>query len=95
VLIVITEEQCSAINASPLDQEDACRAEALDLSGLGSVPAHGDVAGYDDLVGYVARRIDVPTTLVAQSRVFTAFGIRSRMSLGPSRSIRNISTNRV
>jgi pimeloyl-ACP methyl ester carboxylesterase len=45
----------------------ACRAEVLDLPGLGSVPARGDVAGYDDLVGYVARRIDVPTTLVAQS----------------------------
>jgi pimeloyl-ACP methyl ester carboxylesterase len=45
----------------------ACRAEALDLPGLGSVPARGDVAGYDDLVGYVARRIDVPTTVVAQS----------------------------
>ena len=45
----------------------ACRAEALDLPGLGSVPARADVAGYDDLVDYVARRIDAPTTLVAQS----------------------------
>jgi hypothetical protein len=87
--------RCSAVNASPLDQEDACRAEALDLPGLGSVPARGDVAGYDDLVGDVARRIDVPTTLVAQSRVFTAFGIRSTMSLGPSRSKCNTSANRV
>ena len=45
----------------------ACRAEALDLPGLGSVPARADVAGYDDLVRYVARKIHAPTTLIAQS----------------------------
>jgi pimeloyl-ACP methyl ester carboxylesterase len=45
----------------------ACRAEALDLPGLGSVPARPDVAGNDGLVEYVGRRINAPTTLVAQS----------------------------
>src|SRR5262245_8386312 len=41
--------------------------EALDLPGLGSVPARPDVCGYDDLVDYVARAIHGPTAVVAQS----------------------------
>ena len=44
----------------------ACRAEALACPASDG-QARADVAGYDDLVGYVARRIDAPTRLVAQS----------------------------
>src|SRR5262245_44943078 len=41
--------------------------QAVDLPGLGGVPAQPDVASYDDLVGYVARTITAPTAIVAQS----------------------------
>ncbi len=40
---------------------------AIDLPGLGSVPALPDVRSYDDLVDYVARAITAPTAVVAQS----------------------------
>ncbi len=40
---------------------------ALDLPGLGSVPAHPDVSSYDDLVAFVADTILTPTVVVAQS----------------------------
>src|SRR5262245_39420609 len=43
------------------------RVQAIDLPGLGSVPAKPDVNGYDDLADYVARTIAAPTMVVAQS----------------------------
>jgi pimeloyl-ACP methyl ester carboxylesterase len=43
------------------------RTQALDLPGLGSIPARADVASYSDLVKYVAKKIDTPTALVGQS----------------------------
>lgn len=39
----------------------------LDLPGLGRIPRRADVASYSDLVDYVARTIETPTALVAQS----------------------------
>jgi 2-hydroxy-6-oxonona-2,4-dienedioate hydrolase len=53
--------------------------EALDLPGLGSIPARADVASYGDLVEYVARRMIAPTTLVAQSMgAYIAIELASR-----------------
>jgi pimeloyl-ACP methyl ester carboxylesterase len=46
---------------------DSWRVQAIDPPGLGSVPAQPDIAGYDDLVGYVARTIMTPTAVIAQS----------------------------
>ena len=43
------------------------RKQAVDLPGLGSVPARPEVRSYDDLVAYVAPLIVDPTALVAQS----------------------------
>ena len=45
----------------------AWQVRAVDLPGLGSVPAQLGVGSYDDLVDYVARSITVPTAVVAQS----------------------------
>src|SRR5262245_44641480 len=45
----------------------AWQVRAVDLPGLGSVPAQPGVGSYDDLVDYVARSITVPTAVVAQS----------------------------
>jgi len=45
----------------------AWQVRAIDLPGLGSVPAQPGVGSYDDLVDYVARRITVPAAVVAQS----------------------------
>jgi len=45
----------------------AWQARAIDLPGLGSVPAQSDVHGYEDLVVHVARTITTPTAVVAQS----------------------------
>lgn len=39
----------------------------FDLPGLGPVPPLPDVQSYDDLARYVARQLDAPTVLVAQS----------------------------
>jgi len=41
--------------------------QAIDLPGLGFVPAAPDVRSYDDLVNHVARAIAAPTVVVAQS----------------------------
>jgi pimeloyl-ACP methyl ester carboxylesterase len=41
--------------------------QAIDLPGLGFVPASPDVRSYDDLVVHVARAIADPTAVVAQS----------------------------
>ncbi len=41
--------------------------QAIDLPGLGFVPASPDVGSYDDLVEYVARAIAAPAAVVAQS----------------------------
>ena len=43
------------------------RTRLLDLPGLGSIPAHPDVASYDDLVEFLASRMMAPAVLVAQS----------------------------
>jgi poly(3-hydroxyoctanoate) depolymerase len=45
----------------------AWHVQAIDLPGLGSVPAQPDVRGYDDLADYVARAIAAPAAVVAQS----------------------------
>jgi pimeloyl-ACP methyl ester carboxylesterase len=53
--------------------------KAIDLPGLGSVPAHRDVRGYDDLAGYVARLIEAPSAIVAQSMgVYVALRVALR-----------------
>lgn len=41
--------------------------QAVDLPGLGFVPAAPDVCSYDDLVDHVARAIAAPAAVVAQS----------------------------
>jgi pimeloyl-ACP methyl ester carboxylesterase len=41
--------------------------QAVDLPGLGFVPASPDVRSYDDLVDYVARAIAAPAAVAAQS----------------------------
>ena len=43
------------------------RIDAVDLPGLGDVPAHPSVRSYDDLVEYVAARWLTPAILVSQS----------------------------
>jgi pimeloyl-ACP methyl ester carboxylesterase len=40
---------------------------AIDLPGLGSVPARDGIHGYDDLAEYVAAIVAAPSTVVAQS----------------------------
>ena len=40
---------------------------AIDLPGLGSVPAREDIRGYDDLAEYVAGIVAAPSAIVAQS----------------------------
>jgi hypothetical protein len=46
---------------------------AIDLPGLGSVPARGDIRGYDDLAEYVAGIVAAPSAIVAPNeRVQTA-----------------------
>jgi pimeloyl-ACP methyl ester carboxylesterase len=40
---------------------------ALDLPGLGSVPTRDDIRSYEDLAEYVAKIIEAPTAIVAQS----------------------------
>ena len=40
---------------------------AVDLPGLGPVPPHPAVTGYDSLVDHVARAVSSPTVLVGQS----------------------------
>ena len=40
---------------------------AIDLPGLGSIPARDDIRGYDDLAEYVAGIIAAPSAVVAQS----------------------------
>jgi pimeloyl-ACP methyl ester carboxylesterase len=40
---------------------------AMDLPGLGSVPARDDIRGYDDLAEYVAGIVAAPSAIVAQS----------------------------
>ena len=43
------------------------RTRAVDLPGLGTVPPHPAVTGYDSLVDHVARAVSAPTVLVGQS----------------------------
>ena len=43
------------------------RTQAVDLPGLGPVPPHPAVTGYDSLVDHVARALSSPTVLVVQS----------------------------
>ena len=40
---------------------------AIDLPGLGSVPARDDIRSYDDLAEYVAGILAAPSAIVAQS----------------------------
>ena len=40
---------------------------AIDLPGLGSIPAQPNINGYDDLVDDVAQTISIPSAIVAQS----------------------------
>ncbi|HJZ76140.1 MAG TPA: alpha/beta fold hydrolase [Vicinamibacterales bacterium] len=54
-------------------------AEALDLPGLGTIPARADVGSYDDLAEYVHEKIARPTVLVAQSMgVYIALALALR-----------------
>jgi pimeloyl-ACP methyl ester carboxylesterase len=58
------------------------RTQALDLPGLGCVPARANVASYSDLVKYVAKKIDTPTALVGQSMgAFVALELALRYPL--------------
>jgi pimeloyl-ACP methyl ester carboxylesterase len=41
--------------------------QAVDLPGLGSIPARPDIGSYDDLVEYVGRMLGAPSVVVAQS----------------------------
>jgi pimeloyl-ACP methyl ester carboxylesterase len=43
------------------------RVRAIDLPGLGAIPARPDVSSYDDLVDYAARTITASAAVVAQS----------------------------
>src|SRR5262245_14838547 len=45
----------------------AWQMQAIDLPGLGAIPANPDVGSYDDLVDHVARAIAAPAVVVAQS----------------------------
>lgn len=54
--------------------------QAIDLPGLGSIPAKPDVRSYDNLVDYVARTITTPTIVVAQS-MGAFIGLRLALAL--------------